>query len=201
MRAGMSSKKGETIRLDADAGEGGTCRLGVLGAGLLDDAEPGAPLGTELGQRTRHQLGEDARALAAAEDEQAEGGFGRRQRRRVRRQPQPMARTGLPTCTMRRRVRRSLRAFEAGGENRAERDQQPVGAAEHGVLLMHDDRQAGEPCGGERRNGRIAAEADDDLRAAALAMRRRDSRSPCPIADSGREEPFGRDRRDRSRSG
>ena len=46
----------------------------------------------------------------------------------------------------------------------AEAKDEPVGAADDGVLLVRDDRDLCEARGGRRRDGRIPAKADDDRR-------------------------------------
>ena len=74
-------------------------RVDVLLARLLHDREPRAQRRVELLDRGRHDVGHDARALAAAEHQepQRRRRLGRRDRA-SRRPRSPPGRTGLPVC-------------------------------------------------------------------------------------------------------
>ena len=82
----------------------------------------------------------------------------------------------------------ALRLLEAGGERRAEAQEQPVGAADHGVLLVHDDRDAG--AAARRR----AAARSDSRR----SRRRSPAATPLRAAARDSHEPL-RQRRERAR--
>ena len=134
----------------------------ILGPGLLADPQPRPQIRRQRGQRRRHDLAEHPRALAAAGDQQLDrpAGFGRR-----------------ITCRADREDRRAHRVAgmhraglvggaqpgglgKAGGDAAGARRQQPVGAAEHRVLLMDQGRQAELRRRQHRRHRRIAAEPD-----------------------------------------
>ena len=86
MRAGKSEKNGAHLGGDAEPGISRAHRVEVLGARLLHDAKPRAQIGGEPLDCRRHDLGHHARALAAAEHQQAQlsarlrRGIGRRRR-------------------------------------------------------------------------------------------------------------------------
>jgi hypothetical protein len=126
-------------------------------------AEAAAFILGEHAQCAGNEAGENPRALAAAEDEQAErlagGGRAVRLRGGDHRLPHRIADMRGLACSL-----ASRRLAEAGRHRCAETQDEPVGAPYHRVLLVHDDRDAGQPRGEERRHGRIAAEADDESR-------------------------------------
>ena len=130
----------------------------ILVARLLGEQQPRAQRRVEPLDRRRHDLGHDARALAAAEHQQAQ-----------RARPAPAAangvaaaaitagRTGLPVrvALAASAGSRVEHAGEAGRDRGHARRQQPVGAAHHGVLLVDDGRDLQ-----HRRGARPAAASD-----------------------------------------
>ena len=114
--------------------------------------------------RGRHDVGHDARALAAAEHEQPERA--RRLRRGDRASPPPRSPPAAPGCRCASPWRRaSARASSTPAKlvaialTRAR--EQPVGAPHHRVLLVDERRDLAQRRRQHRRHGRIAAEADD----------------------------------------
>ena len=72
MRIGHVGEEGQHLRHHAELGIGRLDAADVVGARLLRDEEARALLRRQSGDRGRHRVGEELRALAAAEDEQPE---------------------------------------------------------------------------------------------------------------------------------
>ena len=108
----------------------------VLVARLLREQEPRAQRGVEHFDRRRHDLRHDARALAAAEHQQAQQAVGLR--RGDTALPRPRSRRAAPDCRCaspwrQARARRIKHAVERGRDRGHARRQLAVGAADHGV--------------------------------------------------------------------
>ena len=144
-------------------------------AGLLDHVEAGADVRRQTRERRRHALGEEARALAAAEHHKLDGTapLGRPIGRCAA--AITAERTGLPVSLTfgSSSGRKELRALKRGRDARHALGEHAVGAAEHGVLLVQDRRDAAQPRRFQGRERRIAAEADDRLRFDAPEQRER----------------------------
>ena len=199
-RAGMSVKKLRELGVDAEPRVGGADPLEVLGPACWRPAAR-AQLGRQRARRRRHDIGEDPRALAAAQHQDPEP-VRRRRSGGTASGARIAGRTGLPVCTLRSpgRAGTSAVACEAGGDGRARRGQQPVGAAEHGVLLVDRGRNAELVRRQHRRDRGIAAEADHRRRAEPAqqpsGLRPRPSaswRRPRARAASCRRRAAGRD--------
>ena len=122
--------------------------------------------GQLLGNRQGHQLADDARALAAAGDEDVEfavhrrkGTCGRRKDRRAH---------GIADREMRAAGRQEIQPREAAGHQPGMLCELPVHAAEDRILFMDDDRRSLPPGRSQRREGGIAAETGDQRRAVLL---------------------------------
>ena len=152
------------LGLDAKSRIGLTHACLVFRAGLLGDGEPRPHGLRKLGDRRRNGVGEKLRALASAEDEEAESlaHVGRRiglaglgDDRRPHRIPGEDGLVGIG---------RAAFGQEAAGNRRHPRGKQPVGAPHDRVLLVYDRGYPQAASGEDRRHGGIAAEADDGRR-------------------------------------
>ena len=117
----------------------------ILVARLLHDHEPLRSVRLEPLDRGRHDVGHDARALAAAEHEQAQRAARRRAPRRA--SPRPRSPSAAPDCRCSVALAASFgslveHAGEAGRDRGDAARQQAVGAAHHGVLLVDQRRDA-----------------------------------------------------------
>ena len=148
------------LHLERRAGIGVTDTLEILAAALLDDAQPALDVLRQGQHRRGHDIGENAGALAAADDEQFEPSVGpladRSGKARTYRiaGDDPAGRTGG----------KAVGILEAQRDDLREPSDMAIGATEDGVLLMHHHRhrtQARREC---RRNGGVAAEAGDRAR-------------------------------------
>ena len=166
MRSGKIGEEVRHLGRDAVGAVGCRNRLGVLGARLLHHVEAMANIHRQERERRRHRLGKEARALAAAEDQQRQPSVRLRRvigtPRRIDdgRSHRVAGETRLAGEVRRQVLGRRERRGDAGdalGEHL-------VGAAEHGVLLVQQRRDAAQLRRLDGREGRIAAEADDDLR-------------------------------------
>jgi hypothetical protein len=131
--------------------------------GLLHDVEQSLAFLGEERKGLGHELGEYVRSLAAAEDEQPERTIRRGHFVRTHGGDDRLAH-GIADVSRPRYVLRPFRMLETGREDSAEPQQQPVGAPDHGVLLVRKDRNLGEPRRSGRGNRRVAAEANDNRR-------------------------------------
>ena len=147
------------LRLDAGRSVGLAHAVDILRPALLHDAHLAAHALRQRRDRRRHRIGQEAGALAAADDEQAERIVGGARRiggpgRLARRRPDRVA--GLHHLAL----VTAADAGHAGGDGADARGEEAVGAAEHGVLLVDDGRHPGPGRRQHRRHGRVAAEAD-----------------------------------------
>ena len=127
-----------------------------------------ARLGRQQRHRPWHEFGEQARPLAAAGNEEVDA-FARRRVRRIGEgadlRPQRVADHDRARGD---RGRRLLQRREGAGDGGGAAGEQAVGAAHDGVLLVQHGGAAGGRCGQQRRQRRIAAEADHDRRVQSL---------------------------------
>lgn len=157
-------EEGRDLDCDAKGGIGRLHPRHVIRPGLLGDDQPLALRIRKQRDGPRHGIGEELGALAAAEHQQAERLLaGRRRVRRLgrlqHRRPDRIACRHSLFADGARILRQ-----EATGDGIHTAGQCPVGAPHHRVLLM-DQRRHLAPCRRvERRQGRIAAKADDGIR-------------------------------------
>ncbi len=161
------------LGLDAEPGIGRAGGGLVLRPRLLGHAQARALRVAHKRDGGRHRLREELRPLAAAEDQQTERliaarghvwRFGRLQHGGPHR---IAGNHGLG------RVAAALRREEAAGNGIDPRRECPVGTTHDRVLLMDQCRHAAPRCGPQRRQGRVAAEADDRLRSQPRKQRTR----------------------------
>ena len=160
MRAGRSAKNGAVSAATDKTAVGVAHPRQILLAGLLDDGQPRAQRRIERLDRGGHHIGHDARALAAAENKKPQP-IGHRRIGRGSggddRGPHRIAgqrRLGGKPRLIAKHVRKGR------GDGGHARRQQPVGAADHGIRVMDDGRHAAPSRRQNRRQRRIAAEAD-----------------------------------------
>ncbi len=135
----------------------------ILIAGLLHDLQPRPQLRLELFDGRRNDVRHHAGALAAAEYEKLQGpAIDERRiadrRRGDHRRPHRITGVGR-LCGQRRIIVENPR--KARGDGAHARRQHPVGAADHRVLFVDQRGNTAQARGEQRRDGRIAAEADD----------------------------------------
>ena len=158
-------EEGLNLGRDAGCGIGGRDLIGILGAGLVADLQTGAQVRRQGGDGRWHDLRQDARPLAAADDEQVQRPLARRdigaggpvQDRAADRVADVLARNAL----------RQDRGPGAAGHAVHARREHPVHPTHDAVLFVDHPRQAHQMRCRQRRNGRIAAEPDHDRRAVA----------------------------------
>ena len=169
-------------------------RADVLRARLLHDREPRRRCGCEPLDRGRHDVGHDARALAAAEHQEAERPAALRRRHRA--SPPPRAPPAAPDCrcaspwrraSARARARRRKLVAIAVTRGASSRLARPITAFCSWITVGNAAQRRRE----HRRHGRIAAEADDRGRleaaeqAQGLQRCRGRAAPPCAPATSG----------------
>ena len=144
---------------DAGGGIGGAHAVQVLGAALLRD-HAGAAQRLRQARRRPAPVGEDARAEQPPVTSRRSAPSVPRIAARRRARPAP----GAPGCRSPSPAPAGTRPVSAIGQRQrsAPRRQQPVGAAEHGVLLVQHGtgRRPSRSRRQHRRHGGIAAEAD-----------------------------------------
>ncbi len=140
-RRGTSSKNGARSTVDLELAISRFRRRQPFRTALLRNHETPAQGRIEPADRRRNHLAEHARALAAAENEQADLAVRRGRRiRAIRAHPAKAGRTGMPVRThlVCGPGRNGGNLGEAGGDAPDAVGEHPVGAAENGVLLMND---------------------------------------------------------------
>ena len=160
---GQIVKKRRQLRFEADAGIGARDSLEILRAALLGEREARPFRPGQARDRRRHDLAEYPRALAAADHQHAQrplrarrlvGSITQRRHRRAHR----VAGDHLPHLGhILRPARRREAQRQAGGAP----DDQPVGPAKHGILLVYQERDAQQRSGQADRHGGVAAECRD----------------------------------------
>ena len=134
----------------------------LSGPHLLGHGEPLAQRLGQQGDRPRHQLGENARALAAAKDEQIDRAAARWRVGLIQHRQHGVAHRIAEMHQRSPGGRIGHRPGAAGDPVDAAREQ-PVDPAQHAVLLMDQPRQAQPPGRRQGRQRRIAAEACDTV--------------------------------------
>ena len=181
-------------------------RLDILGAALLGDLQPAAemlgssrprPSGTTSPRIDAPWLPPVTRIRKAPLVERRERRFA--QRERPRRAPDCRPASVLSAWRAASRSTRSI----GGGDRVDFAGQQAVDPAEHGILLVDDGRDLRRAGGEQRRQRRIAAEADHRLRAMVAYKRARlsppghdRSRRLDPAERPAAQPPGGQDMRD-----
>ncbi len=154
-------EKRRDLGRDGDLGIGLADTRQILLARLLHDREARAQARIEAADRGRHDIGHDAGALAAAENQQPQRIAVRRiRRRRGGNDRRPHRIAGQRRLGGRRRSA-AEHVGKRGGDRGHARRQEPVGPPDHRVGVMNQARHAAPGRRQHRRNGRIAAEADD----------------------------------------
>ena len=160
---GHVAEEGGDLGLHLGVAIGGFHAGLILGPGLMVDLEQAPARGRKVADRGRNDAAEDARALTAAEYEEAQAlactqcriGHAREGRDLAAYRIARDARLGAVG------VAHALGRGEGGGDEAHAGSQEAVGAPEDGVLLVQRRRHAREEGRRHRREGRVAAEAED----------------------------------------
>ena len=164
-------------------------RFHIFRAALLHHCRRMLEIMRQAGERGGHDLAEGARALAAAEHQQAQ----RRRRPAAGYRARPTApstsgRSGLPVSTiLDLSLRREAGDGKGGGHQLHLVHHQPVGAADHGILLDDGGGQARQTGRQHHRHATDSRQSRSPRRASAGAAWRRPATMPAAILNGARD--------------
>ena len=196
-RSGTSAEEGGDLGLHLGVAIGG-CHAGlILGPGLMVDLEQAPACRRQMLDRRRDDAAEDARSLAAAEDQEAQAIAGTECRIGDAGEGGDLAahRIARDTRLGAIGVADALGRGEGGGDEAHARCQEAVGAPEDRVLLVQCRRHAREEGCRHGRESRVAAEAEHGVgpRAGDASARLKEAHAEAQCCMPARKRPSSGD--------